>query len=396
MELKVTNKKCVEVFKNIYDIEPEYIEFCPYRICPLGAHIDHQLGIINGLAINKGIHIAYSIIDNTIEMSSLNFDNKILFNLDNIPQTKVNDWADYLRGAAIILQNKYKLTKGIKGVIEGDLPIGGLSSSAAVTICFLTALCKANNIKLSPSEMILAAKAAENKYVGVNCGKLDQSSEVLSKKDHLLVLDNKDDSYSLIPTSKLMKPYKIAIIFSGLERSLINSKYNLRQDECRAAAYALMGYAGIDYGNFNEANLRQVPKDVFIKYKDRLPDNWRKRALHYYTEFDRALTGAKLWEDGDIEGYGKLVFESGQSSIDNYECGSKELIKLFEILKDTNGVYGARFSGAGFKGCLMALIDPNKEKDIEEYVTKQYLNAFPELKDKYSFYICESCDGVKL
>ena len=94
-------------------------------------------------------------------------------------------------------------------------------------------------------EMILTAKAAENQYVGVACGKLDQSCEVYSKRNHLLYLDTKDDSYELIPTSGKMKPYKVAIFFSGLERSLKNSKYNLRQDECKAAAYALMGYAGI-------------------------------------------------------------------------------------------------------------------------------------------------------
>ena len=125
------------------------------------------------------------------------------------------------------------------------IPQGGLSSSASVIICFLSALCKVNGIHLEPMEMILTAKAAENQYVGVSCGKLDQSCEVLSKKDHLLYLDTKDDSYELIPTSEKMKPYKVAIFFSGLERSLKNSKYNLRQDECKAAAYALMGFAGI-------------------------------------------------------------------------------------------------------------------------------------------------------
>ena len=114
--------------------------------------------------------------------------------------------------------------------------------------------CKVNGIHLEPMEMILTAKAAENQYVGVACGKLDQSCEVLSKKNHLLYLDTKDDSYELIPTSEKMKPYKVAIFFSGLERSLKNSKYNLRQDECKAAAYALMGYAGtVSYTHLSTA-----------------------------------------------------------------------------------------------------------------------------------------------
>ena len=132
--------------------------------------------------------------------------------------------------------------------------------------------------------MILTAKAAENQYVGVSCGKLDQSCEVLSKKNHLLYLDTKDDSYELIPTNETMKPYKVAIFFSGLERSLKNSKYNLRQDECKAAAYALMGYAGMDYDTFANTRLRDVPFEVFESYKDRLPELWRRRAEHYYSD----------------------------------------------------------------------------------------------------------------
>ena len=189
-----------------------------------------------------------------------------------MPEEKQGDWADHLRGAAKMLGEKYRLKVGLSGIIEGSLPIGGLSSSASVIICFLSALCKVNGIQLEPMEMILTAKAAENQYVGVSCGKLDQSCEVLSKKNHLLYLDTKDDSYELIPTSEKMKPYKVAIFFSGLERSLKNSKYNLRQDECKAAAYALMGYAGMDYDTFANTRLRDVPYEVFEAYKDRLPE----------------------------------------------------------------------------------------------------------------------------
>lgn len=389
--------KCVEVYKNIYHKDPEGIEFCPYRISPLGAHIDHQFGVINGLAIDKGIHIAYSPKQNgVIELESLNFEKRAQFHINSIPENKVGDWADHLRGATKALSDKHPLRVGLSAVIEGTLPTGGISSSAAVIICFLSALCKVNDIHLTEMEMILTAKAAENNYVGVKCGKLDQSCEVLSKKDHLLYLDTKDDSYELIPTSKNMKPYKIAIVFSGLERSLANSKYNLRQDECKAAAYALMGYAGMDYGNFAEANLRTVPKEVFDLYQDKLPELWRKRAKHYYCEFERAQKGAKLWREGNLEEYGKLVFESGKSSIENYECGCDELKTLYEILKETDGVYGGRFSGAGFKGCCMALIDPDKAESIEKNIEKKYLASYPELKGKYSFHLCESSDGIKL
>lgn len=387
----------IKKFEQIYKKEPQGVAFCSYRVCPLGAHSDHQYGKITGLAIDQGIHIAYSPKQNgVIELASLQFDKRAQWHVASVPKEKQNDWADYLRGATLALASKYPLHVGLCGVIEGSLPIGGLSSSASVIIAFLAALCKVNGITLSRSEIIFTAMAAENNYVGVSCGKLDQSCEVYSKKDHLLYLDTKDDSYELIPTSPNMKPYKIAIFFSGVERTLAGSKFNMRVDECRSAAYALKAYSGMEYGKFKETHLREVPYEVYLEHKDKLPENWRKRAEHFYTEFARVEAGAEAWRKGDIEGFGKLCFESGASSIYNWETGSPELKTLYEIMKDTDGIYGGRFSGAGFKGCCMALIDPAFEEKIKEKVEKEYLKVFPALKGKYSAHICLSADGVQL
>lgn len=295
-----------------------------------------------------------------------------------------------------MLAEKYPLRYGLSGVIEGTLPVGGLSSSAAVIIAFLSALTQVNNIRLEPLELILMAQAAENRYVGVNCGKLDQSCEVLSRKDKLLYLDCKDDSYELIDKPADMKPFQIAIFFSGLERSLANSKYNLRVDECKSAAYCLLAHAGMEYGKYVDTRLRDVPPEVFARYKDKLPEVWRRRAEHFFGELSRAERGAEAWRAGDLDTYGQLMLESGYSSVHNYECGSPELIRLYEILRQTDGVYGGRFSGAGFKGCCMALIDPKQADAVEARVTKAYLKAFPQLEGKYSFHLCESADGVTL
>jgi galactokinase/galacturonokinase len=388
---------CSIEFEKIYNKEPQDVAFCPYRICPIGAHTDHNLGKITGLAINKGIHIAYGIKQNgVIELVSMQFGKRAQFHISQVPNTKQDDWADYLRGATMALSKKHTLTKGICGVIDGSLPIGGLSSSAAVTIAFLSALCKANGIKLSDIELINIAKDAENKYVGVSCGKLDQSCEIYSKKDHLLYLDTLDDTYELIPVHKNMPPYKIAIFFSGLERNLAGSKYNMRIDECKSAAYALKAFSGMEYGKYEETFLRDVPYEIFEKYNKRLPETWAKRAEHWYTECKRAEAGANAWRRGDIQTYGKLSFESGHSSIYKYETGSPELKKLYEIMTKTDGIYGGRFSGAGFKGCCMALIDPTFEEKIIEKVSGEYLKEFPVLKNKYSVHICDSADGVSL
>jgi len=389
--------KCVELFESIYQKEPEGISFCPYRICPIGAHSDHQYGKITGLAIDKGIHIAYRTKrSGIVELRSLQFPKRAQWHIHSVPEKKENDWADYLRGATMALSKNHTLKVGLCGVIEGSLPIGGLSSSAAVIISFLGALCKVNGIHLSERELILTALAAENEYVGVSCGKLDQSCEIFSKKDHLLYLDTLDDSYELIPVHPDMKPWKIAIFFSGIERTLAGSKFNMRVDECRSAAYALKAYAGMEYGKFNETFLRDVPYETYLQYRDKLPENWRKRAEHWYTEFQRVQKGAQCWRAGDIEGFGRLSFESGKSSIYNYETGSPELKELYEIMTRTEGIYGGRFSGAGFKGCCMALIDPAYEESICRTVTEEYLKVFPELEGKYSVHICESADGISL
>ena len=388
---------CVQRFRETYRREPEGLSFCPYRVCPIGAHVDHQLGKITGFAIDKGIHIAYSPKQNgVIELSSLQFDKRAQWHVHAVPEEKQNDWADYLRGATRELSLVYPLRIGLSGVIEGSLPIGGLSSSAAVIISFMKALCSVNGIHLPDNDLIYMAMAAENKYVGVSCGKLDQSCEVYSKKDHLLYLDTKDDSYELIPASPEMKPYEIAIFFSGVERTLAGSKFNMRVDECRSAAYALKAYAGMEYGKFGETFMRDVPVEVFNKYKDRLPDNWRKRAEHSFGEYDRVQRGAEAWRRGDIEEYGRLSFESGRSSIENWETGSPELKKIYEIMTHTDGIYGGRFSGAGFKGCCMALIDPSYKESIFEKVEREYLAEFPALKGHYSAYVCHSADGVKI
>ena len=386
--------RCEERFFEVYGREADGIAFSPYRICPIGAHSDHNLGKITGFAIDKGIHVAYSAKHNgVVEMGSLQFAKRAQWHIKEIGG-KTGDWADYLRGATWALAKRYPLTVGLCGVIEGSLPIGGLSSSAAVILAFLDALAKVNGIKLSDQQLIEVAFDAEKNYVGINVGTLDQSCEVLSRKGELLYLDCRDNQYELIPTDSGMKPYKIAIFFSGLEHSLAGSKYNMRVDELRAGVYALQALSGMEYGKFNQANARDVSYETYLEYKDRLPAPWAKRCEHWYTEFRRVEAGAEAWRRGDVEAFGKLSFESGWSSIHNWESGAPEQIKLYEIMTETPGIYGGRFSGAGFKGCCMALIDPAKAGEIEERVEREYLTAFPEMKGKYSFHLCESADGI--
>ena len=389
----LAQKRFLSLYPTAKDVQTT---FCPYRLCPLGAHVDHQHGRVSGFAIDHGVDIIYEPTDNGVtEVSSLNFPGTMQFYVSAVPK-KQGDWADHLRGASKALSLKYSLKRGVRAVIEGGLPVGGLSSSAAVIIAFLSALCQANAIVLSDGEMIETALWAEQKYVGVSVGTLDQSCEVYCRKEHLLYLDTQDNSYELIPQSESMPAYDLTVLFSGVERTLVSSAFNMRVDEMKAAAYALKGYAGMPYGKFEDTRLREVPEEVFEQYKHLLPENWRKRATHFYSEQRRIEQGIEAWRQGDLHSFGKRIFESGHSSIYNYVTGSPELIALYEIMQQTEGVYGGRFSGAGFKGCCMAITDPAYRDSVSENITRLYLEKFPELEGKFSVHFCKSADGCGL
>lgn len=382
--------KCLDKYKEIYEEDALDVSFCPYRICPIGAHSDHNLGKITGFAIDRGINIAYGLSDR-VDVCSLDFAGEHSWGLDI--DTKENDWADYLRGATYYLNKTYHISKGIKCVIEGSLPVGGLSSSAAVMISFIVALSKINNISLDKQEIIEIAYQAERFFVGVQVGKLDQSCEVLGKKDHLLYLDTKDNSYELIPKPNNMKDFDVVVFYSGLEHSLVTSGFNDRVGELKQAAAMLAKFAGIEKDNIL---CRDVDREIFDKYKDELPQNLKLRAMHWYGEFERVEKGAEAFRNGNIEEYGRLSFESGNSSIVNWQTGAPEQIKLYELMKQTKGVYGGRFSGAGFKGSCICLTDPNYTNSIIDKISKEYVEAFPDLKDKFKAYVCKTSDGIKL
>lgn len=369
---------------------------CPYRVCPLGAHIDHQLGRITGFALDKGITIEYNITDDgSVDIESRNYGGRFIANIHDVLEKQFT-WSDYLSGAIYTLGQKYSLEKGIEGVVYGELPAGGLSSSAAVIIVYLLAICNANGIHLTQPEIIATAIKEEREYIGVNVGKLDQSCEVYSKQNHLLYMDMKDDSCQLIPTNPKMEEFEIAIIFTGKERQLVGSGYNTRVDECKAAAYGLLAYADMNYGRYADTVLRDVPYGIYQEYAKFLPSNWHKRAEHFYTEMQRVKDGVQAWKAGDIEKFGRLVYESGASSIYNYETGSKELITLHNIMKQVNGIYGARFSGAGFNGCSLALVDVSAKEKVAQEITERYLKLYPEYKGRFFVTYCKTADGVKI
>ena len=374
----------------------KYHIFSPYRVCPLGAHVDHQHGLVTGFAFDMGVDLWFNPTeDGSVRLKSLTFDGDVVFDVTKPSQVKEGNWGDYARGAKYALKKRFDLKYGIEGVIKGSLPVGGLSSSAAVLTAYVMAFAKANNISLTKMEVIKIASQAEREYIGLSNGILDQSCIVLGEKDSLLFLDTDSEEYRLIKKNPSMPEFEIAIIFSGLTRSLVSSDYNLRVSECKTAAWNMMAYMDMPLKTLDKTFLRDVPKEIYEKTKDMMPARFARRAEHFYGEHKRVRMGVTAWETGNLELFGRLSFESCQSSIENYECGSEELIALYNIMRNTAGIYGGRFSGAGFKGACVALVNPAMKDEIRERITSEYLSQYPQYSSTFEMHFCKIDNGAR-
>lgn len=372
-----------------YSVDPDSIRIvrAPLRICPLGAHIDHQLGLVTGMTIDHSILLAFApTTDGTVHVDSLNFTPPVSFALDNVPPYRRGDWGNYVRGAVLALQQANRLTHGLIGMIGGDMPIGGLSSSAAVTIAYLLALEAANQLAIPPEENVNLVRYTENQYIGLNNGILDQSVILFSQPNHLTVIDCQTVQIDKTPTPLKNDDFEVLVVYSGVTDVLVGTDYNNRVAECQEAAHMLLTFAG---QNTQPApRLRHVHPDIFSSQGHRLPHALNKRATHYFTEMQRVADGVSAWRGGNITRFGQLMAESGESSIKYYECGSPQLITLYEILRNTPGVYGVRFSGAGFRGNCIALVDPQARESIAQAVHRRYPAAHPNQARAYSIHFC--------
>lgn len=377
-------------------MEYRYHIFAPYRVCPIGAHVDHQHGLVTGFAIDKGVDLWFTPNETgKVHLESKTFEGIVDFDVTQASQIKEGHWGDYARGVKYALRKRFSLKHGIDGTIQGALPVGGLSSSAAVLIAYVMAFAKANDIELTPFEVVRIASEAEREYIGLNNGILDQACIALGKKDGLLFLDCDSNEYRIIKRNPDMPDFAIGIFFSGLTRSLVNSDYNLRVYECKTAAWDMLAYTDQPLKPFDKTFLRDIPKSTFDRTRIAMPQRFARRAEHFYSEYRRVRQGVTAWESGNLKLFGKLSLDSCESSIHNYECGSPELIAIYEIMKSLPGVYGGRFSGAGFKGACIALVDPDFTESIEKELTSQYLERFPEYENTFKVYFVRPDDGAR-
>lgn len=390
---QLTGEVCDRFGRSAGDVR---VVYSPLRICPLGAHVDHQLGLVCGFALDQGVHLAFAPRDDDqVRLASAGFEDEVAFRLSDIPARRPGFWGNYPAGAAEALVKAQGIRRGLDGFVAGSLPSGGLGSSGAVGVAYLLAFEAANDLALPAEDNIKLDQYTENVYLGLNNGILDQSMTLLSSRGRLLYMDCETARYETLSPGPAMPGYKIIVAYSGHSDSLVSTDYNKRVAECQAAARELLAMSGAPAPE--GVRLRSVPEDVFAAHGQALPDKLRKRATHFFTECARVREGVQCWQAGDLERLGQLIRESGRSSIENYECGRPELVTLYETLNGTPGVTGARFSGAGFRGSCIGLVEATASEDaVRGRVLERYVAAHPETEGRAAVFFCRPDDGARL
>ena len=339
----------LKCFEEKYGNAPEYLVRAPGRVNLIGEHTDYNDGYVMPLAIDYAVWIAFShITEPEVRIHSIDFDQSVVIPI-NQALTKGEGWSEYLKGLINILKH-YKLEIfGWKGVMAGNVPIGaGLSSSAALNLALTRAFGTVCNWDWDPSNMARICQLAENQWVGVNCGIMDQMISALGQEDHVLLIDCRSLKTTPVP---LPEGVRVVILDTGTRRGLVDSAYNERRNQCEAVATY-----------FGEKALRDVSYKQLEKAKTKIDPIQFMRARHVIKENERVLDCAESLRLGNLDHVGELINASHISLRDDFEVSSEALDLMVDCALAAPGCYGARMTGAGFGGCAVALVE-SKYKD---------------------------------
>ncbi|MFZ5917912.1 MAG: galactokinase [Chloroflexota bacterium] len=319
----------------------------PGRVNLIGEHTDYNDGLVLPMAIERCALVAADLrADRRVQIHALDLDAQTTFRLDDIGRQ--NDWSDYPRGVAWALQAQGKVLAGINAVFSSDVPVGaGLSSSAAVEVAFACAWQQLGEFTLARADLALACQRAENGFVGVSCGIMDQFIAALGQAGHALLIDCRSLAYQAVPV-----PEEAAVVIcdSLKRRGLVGSAYNERRKQCESAVRQLQTeLPGI-------TALRDVSPADLSRWGDRLPDPVRRRARHVVHENTRVLDLVEALHQGNLTAAGGLMNDSHISLRDDYQVSCAELDALVEAAWAAPGCYGSRMTGAGFGGCTVSLV----------------------------------------
>jgi len=359
---------------------PACIVRAPGRVNLIGEHTDYNDGFVLPMAIDRAVWIALRPRnDRRVVVQALDLDDVTAFSLDRLVRSGVR-WSAYLKGVGWALQEAGYEVGGWEGVLTGDVPRGaGLSSSAALELAVARAFAVASGLTWHPVEMAKLCQRAENEWVGVRCGIMDQMISAMGEVGHAVLIDCRSLETRSVP---LPDETVVVVMDTGTRRGLIDSAYNERRAQCEAAA----AYFGVEA-------LRDVGVEKVEEVAPELRDTVRRRARHVVTENARTLEACQAMEEGHVRRLGGLLDASHESLRDDFEVSSEELNGMVGCARRHPGCYGARMTGAGFGGCAVALVREAEAHDLAARVGACY-EAAAGLNP--SIYVCRAADGARI
>ena len=414
-----------ERFLGIFGHEPATIVRAPGRVNLIGEHTDYNDGYVLPVAIDRSILMAAAPRpDRQVVLHALDFDQRAGFSLDDIQHDAQHPWSNYQRGVAFFLQERGFELPGMNAVISGDIPVGsGLSSSAAVEVAAAYTWQVLSGFSLSRVELALLCQRAENEFVGMKCGIMDQFISALGQRDHALLIDCRTLEHESVnlpwrssrtrsaPAERETSPAlsvvegfatpeisgklgldegsppsaAIVVCDTMKRRGLVDSEYNARRRECEEGVRLLRKHLpGIKA-------LRDVYPAQFERYQEDLPEVVRRRCRHIVYENERVLQSVGALEEGDLATFGRLMNGSHVSLRDDYQVSCRQLDVMAEAAWQVEGVYGSRLTGAGFGGCTVSLVAGEAVERFRAHVAAEYQEA---TGLKPQIYVCGVEDGV--
>jgi galactokinase len=373
-------QRVAESFVDRFGKAPAVVVRAPGRVNLIGEHTDYNDGFVLPMAIDRALWIALRPrADSLVRAYSIDFDQEVTFSLDALNRERAG-WAEYVKGVAWALQEAGHSLGGWEGAIAGDVPLGaGLSSSAALEMATARAFAAVSGLDWDPAAMALLGQKAENKWVGMNCGIMDQMISAAGEAGHALLIDCRSLATEAVP----LPPGTVVVVLdTATRRDLVDSAYNERRAQCEAAARYFGGPA------LRDVSLRQLEAGA-----GGLDELARRRARHVITENERTLQAAEAMRKGNAVALGRLMDASHVSMRDDFEISNEQLNEMVELAQAREGCFGARMTGGGFGGCAVALVAAGAAGAFAAKVGQQYESA---TGLEPSLYICEATAGAEL
>ena len=374
------SEQVTQTFKTQFGGTPTYLVRAPGRVNLIGEHTDYNDGFVLPMAIDRAAWIALGPRDDgKVRVYALDYEETAEFSLTALQKGK--GWAEYIKGVANELKVAGFRVKGWDGVLGGDVPNGaGLSSSAAVEMAAARAFAEVSGFEWKPVRMAQVGQKAENRWVGVNCGIMDQMVSATAQAGNALFLDCRSLAYEQVPI-----PVGVAVVVmdTSTRRGLVDSAYNERRSQCEEAARF-----------FGVKALRDVSLERFEDERGKIKDETvMRRARHIITENQRVLNAVAAMRANDVHTLGKLFDQSHASLRDDFEVTNEALNQIVAAAQSHPACFGARMTGAGFGGCAVALVDKGK---VDEFVSAVRAGYRQKSELEAMMYVCQASEGASL